>query len=332
MSHLLEAQPSRRAESCDAPPEILVTAGHMTVPSEVSLPTVGAPAPDPGPRPLDSELDVYGLTHPGKKRPNNEDHFLICALQKRMEVYHTSLPDTSRLGANERMAFLMMVADGVGGAAAGEEASRLALEGATKYVSGALHCYYTSDPSDDTSFIHELEEAAVKVHNELAAASATDKSLRGMATTLTLFLGIWPRAYMLQVGDSRAYTLKNGVLTQITRDQTMAEELVDQGVLTRADAANTRWAHVLSSAIGGPQAAPVVRGVNQGWGQVGLMCSDGLTRHVSDDQIRDRLMTLTSSKQACETLLQDALDGGGHDNITIIVARTIGEKAKGANA
>lgn len=328
MSHLLEAQSSKWAEVREAQPEIVVTGAQMTSPSEVSPPIASAALPDPGPRPLDSELDVYGLTHPGKKRPNNEDHFLICALQKRMEVYHTSLQDTSGLGGNERMAFLMMVADGVGGAAAGEEASRLALEGATRYVSGALHCYYTSDPNDDTTFIHELEEAAIKVHNELAAASASDKSLRGMATTLTLFLGVWPRAYLLQVGDSRAYRLKNGVLTQTTRDQTMAEELVDQGVLTRADAANTRWAHVLSSAIGGPQAAPVVRGFDQGWGQVGLMCSDGLTRHVSDEQIRDRLMSLTSSRQACETLLQDALDAGGADNITIIVARTIGEKAK----
>jgi serine/threonine protein phosphatase PrpC len=330
--HLLETQSSKWAEVCEAPPKIIVTAAQMTSPSEVSLATTRAAAPDPGPRPLDSELDVYGLTHPGKKRPNNEDHFLICALQKRMEVYHTSLPDTSRLGGDDRIAFLMMVADGVGGAAAGEEASRLALEGATKYVSGTLHCYYTSDPNDDTNFIRELEEAAVKVHNELAAVSASDKTLRGMATTLTLFLGVWPRAYLLQVGDSRAYSLKNGVLTQTTRDQTMAEELVDQGVLTRADAANTRWAHVLSSAIGGPQAAPVVSGFNNGWGQVALMCSDGLTRHVSDDQIRDRLMNLTSSRQACETLLQDALDAGGADNITIIVARTIGDKAKVVNA
>lgn len=277
-------------------------------------------------RPLDSEIDVYGLTHPGKKRPNNEDHFLICSLQKRMEVYHTSLPDTSKLGANERMAFLAMVADGVGGAAAGEEASRIALESVTKYVSGTLHCYYTSDPNDDSNFVHELEAAALKVHNELAVLAAQDKNLRGMATTLTLFLGVWPRAYLLQVGDSRAYRLKDGVLLQTTRDQTMAEELVDQGVFTRADAANTRWAHVLSSAIGGPQAAPVVRGFDQAWGSVGMLCTDGLTRHVSDEQIFKRLSTLTSSRQACETLLQDALDGGGNDNITIVIARTVRQK------
>src|SRR6266511_6322190 len=113
----------------------------MTSLSEVAV------SSDPGPRPRENELDVYGLTHPGKKRPNNEDHFLICELQKRMKVYHTSLADVSHLGANERMAFLAMVADGVGGAAAGEEASRLTLEGVTRYVAGALHCFYTSDPN-----------------------------------------------------------------------------------------------------------------------------------------------------------------------------------------
>ena len=290
-------------------------------------PSVAAVAAGVGPRPLDSEVDVYGLTHCGKVRPNNEDHFLICALQKRMEVYHTSLPDPSRLAGVERLALLAMVADGVGGAAAGEEASRLALEGVTQYVSQALHCFYTSDPSDDSVFIRTLEEAALKVHNELAAASKADTGLRGMATTLTLWLGVWPSAYLLQVGDSRCYVLRDGELIQLSRDQTMAEDLVEQGVFTRADAAHTRWAHVLSSAIGGPQAAPVVRRLRFAWGTVGLLCSDGLTRHVPDDRIRERLISLTSSRQACEALLQDALDAGGKDNITILVGRTVPQSA-----
>lgn len=277
---------------------------------------------EPGPRPLDDEVDVYGLTHPGKVRKNNEDHFLIGALQKRMEVYHTSLPDPEHLVVPERLAFIGMVADGVGGALAGEEASRLALESITRYVSQSIHCYYTGDPSDDTDFVHELEEAALKVHNELATIAANDSSLRGMATTLTLWLGVWPRAYLLQVGDSRCYVLKGKELIQLSRDQTMAEELVDQGVFTRSDAAHSRWAHVLSSAIGGPQTAPVVRRLDQSWGRVGLMCSDGLTRHVSDERIRERLLSMTSARQACETLLQDALDAGGVDNITIIIGRT----------
>lgn len=289
----------------------------MTNPAAIEI------AADPGRRPADNELDVYGLTHPGLVRKNNEDHFLLCALRRRVDVYHTSLPDVSNLVDSERLAFLSMVADGVGGAAAGEEASRLALEGVTRYVSQALHCYYTSDPANDSEFMYALEEAALKVHNELASAGAEDRERRGMATTLTLWLGVWPHAYLLQVGDSRCYTLRDGELHQISRDQTMAEALVDQGVLTRADAAGSRFANILSSAIGGPQAAPTVKRFDQAWNEVGLICSDGLTRHVSDDRIRERLASMTSSRQVCEALLQDALDGGGKDNITIVVGRKI---------
>lgn len=282
-------------------------------------------------QPLDRELDVYGLTHPGKVRQNNEDHFLICALQKRLQVYHTSLPDTALLTEGERLAFLALVADGVGGAKAGEEASRIALEHVTRYVTESLDCYYTSDPTDDSKFMHELSEAALKVHAEIAVESATDPARSGMATTLTLWLGIWPNAYLLQVGDSRCYTLRDGNLIQISRDQTMAEEFVKQGVFNREDAAFKRWANVLSSAIGGPEAAPSVTKVPQSWGSVGLMCSDGLTRHVSDDQIRDRLINIKTAKQVCEDLLQDALDAGGEDNITIIAGRTVLDEPPTAN-
>ena len=283
--------------------------------------------PDLSRRPRDSELDVYGLTHPGLVRPNNEDHFLICALKKKVEVYHTSLPDPSVLGFSQRVAMMALVADGVGGAKAGEEASRITLEHVTRYVTEALECYYTSDPDNDSQFITELEEAALKVHSEIAVEAATDSSRRGMATTLTLWLGIWPNAYLLQVGDSRCYSLRDGQLIQMSRDQTMAEEFVKQGVFSREDAAFKRWANVLSSAIGGPQAAPSVNKVPQSWGSIGMMCSDGLTRHVSDERIKEVLSTLTSAKQGCEALLQAALDGGGEDNITVLIGRSVPEES-----
>ncbi len=279
--------------------------------------------PDIARRPRDNELDVYGLTHPGLVRQNNEDHFLICALKKRVEVYHTSLPDPSVLTHSQRVAMMALVADGVGGAKAGEEASRITLEHVTRYVTEALECYYTSDPNDDSEFINELGEAALKVHSEIAVEAATDSARRGMATTLTLWLGIWPNAYLLQVGDSRCYSFREGKLIQMSRDQTMAEEFVQQGVFNREDAAFKRWANVLSSAIGGPQAAPTVSKVPQSWGTVGMMCSDGLTRHVSDERIKEVLSTLKSAKQGCEALLKDALDAGGEDNITVLIGRSV---------
>jgi protein phosphatase len=279
--------------------------------------------PQIGRRPRDSELDVYGLTHPGKVRTNNEDHFLICALKKKVEVYHTSLPNPHEITQNQRVAMMALVADGVGGAKAGEEASRIALEHVTRYVTEALECYYTSDPNDDSEFINELGETALKVHSEIAVESATDPARRGMATTLTLWLGVWPNAYLLQVGDSRCYSYRKGDLVQISRDQTMAEEFVEQGVFSRDDAAFKRWANVLSSAIGGPQAAPTVTKVPQSWDSVGMMCSDGLTRHVSDERIKEVLGSIHSAKEGCEILLQDALDAGGEDNITVLIGRTI---------
>ena len=140
-----------------------------------------------------------------------------------------------------------------------------------------------------------------------------------MATTLTLFMGVWPAYYLVQLGDSRYYLWREGRLTQVTRDQTLANDLVDQGILSRAQAPHTQFAHVLSSALGADTPEPVVTRLRAEWDSVHLLCSDGLTKHVSDEKIAERLRTMTSSKQVCEQLLQDALDAGGTDNITIIV-------------
>jgi PPM family protein phosphatase len=272
-------------------------------------------------KPRDDEIDAYGLTHPGRVRENNQDHFLIASLHKRMDVHLTSLPGP--LGGAERLALLAMVADGVGGGPRGEEASRLASEAITHYVTQSLQCYYRADPVDDEGFPQALEEAALQCHMDMQRQSQDDLERAGMATTLTLWLGVWPRAYLLQVGDSRCYLLRGGELTQISRDQTMAQDLVDQGILTRTDLVHTRWAGVLASAIGGPAAAPVVTRLEQAWNDVGLLCSDGLTRHVPDERIRERLMSMTSARQACEGLLQDALDAGGTDNVTVLVGRSV---------
>jgi serine/threonine protein phosphatase PrpC len=290
----------------------------------VTTPHMTAPSPALDRRPRDEEIDVYGLTHPGKVRTENQDHFLICALKKQMVVRLTSLPDADNLMAEpERLASLAMVADGVGGGAKGAEASRIALEAVAKYVSSSMRCYYAQGSADDRELSRTLQEGASQCHMELLRRGEETPECRGMATTLTLYLGVWPRAYLLQVGDSRAYLLRRGELIQITRDQTMAQELVDLGVLTRADASDSPLAHRLSSSIGGSQTAPVVTRFEMTWGNVLLLCSDGVTKHVSDERLHERLRTMTSAKQVCEDLLQDALEGGGSDNITVIVGRAL---------
>jgi protein phosphatase len=280
-----------------------------------------APAP-PTRKPYDDEIDVFAVSHPGHVRRDNQDHYLVCALRKQVVVQLTSLPEAEHLVDTERLAFLAMVADGVGGGAKGGEASRVALQAVTQYVARSMRCYYAAG-SDDQEFFDALQDAAYQSHAEILRRGEEDPEYRGMATTLTLFLGVWPRAYLLQVGDSRCYLLRHGELAQITRDQTMAQELVDAGIMAPGEAATTRLAHTLSSSIGGRQTDPKVTRLDMTWGHVVLLCSDGLTRHVSDERIRDVLRSMTSARQACEDLLQAALDGGGSDNVTLIVGRAL---------
>jgi len=274
-------------------------------------------------RPRDDEIDVYGVTHPGKVRTENQDHFLVGSLRGRLNVRISSLPDDDRLPLEEeRVASFMMVADGVGGGHKGEEASRLALEGVAKYIAEGARCYFRAD-GGERDFTHALEEAAKRCHEALRERSKADPDNAGMATTLTLWIAVWPWVYLLQVGDSRYYRYVNGVLSQISHDQTVAQALVDQGILTKSLSEHSPLANVLASSLGGPQTAPVVNRVPTTWDSVHLLCSDGLTRHVSDQRIAERLGAMKSAQQVCEDLLQDALDAGGTDNITVVVGRVV---------
>lgn len=278
----------------------------------------------PDRKPLDTELDSYGLTHIGKVRKDNQDAFLMATIYKHLEVRATSLTGdrAALLPKDERLAVVSMVADGVGGGIGGAEASATALETALAYVQHSMACYYRADATED-DFINELQKAALTAHGAILAKRDASGAAGTMATTLTLFMGVWPWYYILQVGDSRYYLYRDGVLTQLSRDQTLAQDLVDDGVLTRTAAFKTQFANVLSSALGADTAMPVVTRLRSEWGYVHLLCSDGLTKHVSDDRIADRLKHMTNAKQVCEQLLQDALDGGGTDNITVIVGRAI---------
>jgi serine/threonine protein phosphatase PrpC len=143
-----------------------------------------------------------------------------------------------------------------------------------------------------------------------------------MATTLTLGVAVWPWMYTVQVGDSRSYvwTEKKG-LHQVTRDQTVAQDLVDRGALPRDSLPKSPLSHVLASAIGGSEAKPVVSRTEIPRGCVVLLCSDGLTKHVSDKEIEQQIGRMESSEQLCRALLVLALDRGGSDNITVLIAR-----------
>ena len=275
-------------------------------------------------KPGDDEMDVFACSHTGNVRKENQDHYLLATFHRRANVISTNLADVATLMPQEeqRLVYLAMIADGVGGGQGGSEASATALEAAMQYVHDAVNVYYSARDNED-EFAGLLEAAALRAHDAVLAKRAQMDAKRTMATTLTLYLGIWPTYYLMQVGDSRYYLWRDGKLTQVTRDQTMAEDLVAQGVLTRAAAGRSPMANVLSSAIGSDSTMPVVTRLTADWRNVHLMCTDGLTKHVSDERIAEVLGSMTSSKQACEQLLQEALDGGGTDNITIIVGRSV---------
>lgn len=276
--------------------------------------------PPPSRKPRDDEIDAYGLTHVGKVRKNNQDQFLLATINRRVQVLATSLTPQQVPLSDDRLAYVVMVADGVGGLTGGQEASSTALGAALQYVTDTMECYHRADTTGE-HFIAELQATALRAHQ---AVREKAKLVEGrMATTLTLYMGVWPTYYLLQVGDSRYYLFRQGVLTQISRDQTMAQELVDRGVMSRDQAEGTRLANILSSSIGGDESQPVVTRLNSEWGNAHLMCSDGLIKHVTDARIAEVLSTMTSAKQAAEQLLQDALDGGGTDNITVVIGRTV---------
>ena len=278
-------------------------------------------------KPRDSDIDAWALTHPGHVRKDNQDHYFLGSLSSGVVVDRTSIwPDIQALVEPERLASFALVADGVGGSGGGEEAARLAVQDLVRQVAQGFHQAYAMEDADPDAFPRLLEDAALACHVRLLERAHEEREPRRFATTMTLLLGLWPHAFLLQVGDSRCYLFRDGNLSQISRDQTMAQDLIDQGALTRTKAYRTKWVHVLSSAIGGQQAVPVVTRIVRNWGTVVLLCSDGLTKHVSDARIAERLGAFTTAKEVAENLLQDALDDGGSDNITLIVGRTVEPK------
>jgi serine/threonine protein phosphatase PrpC len=276
-------------------------------------------------RPRDDELDLFGLTHPGRVRAENQDHFLLCTVHPQVVVHGTSLPDPDGLAwRGERLATILLVADGVGGSAAGSKASRLATEAVTRYLASTLRSYHTAGSSSERQFVEALRAAAIAAHEAVCAEARARPDERGMATTLSLGVVVWPWLYVVQVGDSRCYFYQDGSLRQVTRDQTLAQVLVDQGVLSRERAQESPLSHVLSSAIGASEARPEITRVDvRERGCVILVCTDGLTKHVSDTEIAEHLGTMQSAEQVCRALLQLALDRGGSDNITLVVGRAL---------
>jgi protein phosphatase len=259
-------------------------------------------------------IDAFGASDVGRERSANEDGFVVAALEKRLDVRATSIEDDGVFAPLlESTAHLLMVADGVAKSKGGRVASGTAVASLVSHLSETVGCYYSFAVDEETAFLDQLERAVLQ-----ADARVREK---GGATTMTLVLLLWPRAYIVHAGDSRGYYLRRGRLRQFTRDQSMADLLVDQGVLSEEQARKAGYHRVLGSALGSELTLSVGL-LDLEPGDVLLLCTDGLTRHVPDSAIAGLLGQGGEARETCGELIATALAAGGADNVTVIVART----------
>ena len=303
----------------------------MSAPTESTRPSGGRATPAASEsRPHSTDVDLFGLTDRGQVRKDNQDQFLIATLHKLLRVHQASLPadDITPLISDSR-GWLFLVADGVGGRPDGQAASGTAVRSIAHYVTHLTDLYRRLDSDKETVFLAELEQSVKKTHEILRAESDKEYGGRGGATTLTMVAALWPRAYLVQVGDSRCYRLRDRRLELMSKDQTVAQALVDSGALTQTEARRSPLQGVLASALGGQEASPMTRTTEIRWDDVMLLCTDGLTKHVSDEEIEAELREIHSAEESCRRLVGLALERGGTDNVTVVIARLKGRPPGG---
>jgi protein phosphatase len=280
------------------------------------------------PRPIDPasamvRVDIAGLSHTGHVRTNNEDHYLAVRLDRSLKTLVTNLIDGSLPERFDEVAYGMLVADGMGGYAAGEVASSQALikliELAVETPDWVMRMHHRGNAD---TVMRRMTERFRSIDSAIREQAESDSSLGGMATTLTVVASLGADLFVGHLGDSRAYLFRNERLHQLTRDNTLAQELIDAGIARAEDTATQAMRHVLTAALAaGEQADPQVQRFHLSDGDQVLLCTDGLTAMVRDETIATILDGADSASQACQTLVDLALAAGGADNVTVLLAQ-----------
>jgi protein phosphatase len=269
------------------------------------------------------EVDIAALSNPGKVRRNNEDHYIVTRFSRAMRTLLTNLPEGEVPEEYAETVYGYLVADGVGGAAAGEVASRTAIQALVDLVIETPDWIMRLDEPLAQEVLQRMERRFQRVRDVLVEKARVDPALRGMATTMTVACSLGPDLLITHVGDSRAYIFRDGRLSRLTRDQTMAQSLADAGAITPEEAATHPARHVLTSAIAtrGAFVQVEVRKSRLLDGDQLLLCSDGLTEMVDEKAISAVLRTAGPSSDACRRLVNLALQAGGEDNVTVVLSR-----------
>ena len=267
--------------------------------------------------------EVAARTHCGRLRPYNEDHYLVLQLGRSQEVLESSLPESDILGRFDESAYAMIVADGLGGTGPGGVASRVAI-GTLAHL--ALHYGRWNvriDGRTASEIIDRAEWYYRRINEALQDRAKSDSTLNGMATTLTAAYAAGDDLFLAHVGHSRAYVYRDGELTQLTNDDTVAEQLLHNPRPAPFDRPTEDLRHILTETIGGSTEYPTVQTAHfRIWdGDCLLLCTDGLTSQVDDERIADVLSLQRRLDQQCERLIDLALQQGGPDNITVVLAK-----------
>jgi serine/threonine protein phosphatase PrpC len=277
---------------------------------------------DPVSSPL--EVDIAAATHRGLVRANNEDHYLALRFGRFLETVSTNIAEGCLEPSFEDTGYGMVVADGLGGMAAGDVASRTALCKLVELVVNTPDWFMKVDRGEDIAKVmSRMTQRFRHIDDELRERAQNNRTLLGMGTTLTVAVSLASNLLIGHIGDSRAYMLRNKRLHQLTRDDTLAQALIDSGIADPEDTATRAMRHVLTAAIGstGEPVNPQVQRLHLSHDDQILLCTDGLTGMVKDDVIASTLREARSSSEACQTLIELALSAGGSDNVTIVLAR-----------
>lgn len=281
-------------------------------------------------------IDCHGESHVGSYRPANEDQFLVADLNKSMRVHQTSLGlshQTRLFGGSQGK--LLLVADGLGGHESGERASTLAVDGVANYILNAMDWLFRLNEENESDFESELKQAFVHSQAMLDAEADAIPQRRGMATTLTMAYIDWPKLYVVHVGDTRCYHVSGDKIECLTVDHTIAQlnraatnggSASDEGQSQLSDQDTKPFNpmdHALWNVIGGRDSSldPQISKSDLSVGDALLLCSDGLTRYVNDDELLQAINQEQPAKVICQKMIGDANDRGGKDNITAVLAK-----------
>jgi serine/threonine protein phosphatase PrpC len=261
-----------------------------------------------------------GVTDTGRVREHNEDQFVIAEIRRVLRIRQSSLSQPSHL-MGERLGHLFVVADGMGGHQGGEYASALAVASVENIVLNTIGWLFRLQGD---GVLAEFKEAVRATDRWVIEAAERQPELAGMGTTLTVAYLTDSVLYLAHAGDSRCYLYRGGQLQRLTRDHTYVEGLVDEGIISAKEAACHSMRNIVTNAVGGDARGvkPEVHKHNIAPGDLILLCSDGLTEMLPDDEIAAHLSAPhTTPDQMARTLVDQANAAGGTDNITVIVAR-----------